>query len=119
MARGELRQIGLAEPADVMDGHVVRQPKAYPVYDVSYEHHCAVIRSALEERFPSLHVCGRNGMHKYNNQDHSMMTAILVVRNILAGSRVFDVWQVNQDAEYIEEGDQTPIVGLRATPQRL
>ena len=56
----------------------------------------------LERDYPTLHLVGRNGMHKYNNQDHAMMTAMLTVRNILAGERVYDVWQVNEDAEYHE-----------------
>ncbi|PZN97539.1 MAG: hypothetical protein DCF31_00005, partial [Alphaproteobacteria bacterium] len=54
--------------------------------------------------YPGLHLIGRNGMHKYNNQDHAMMTAMLTVRNILAGEQLYDVWQVNQDAEYHEDG---------------
>ena len=64
----------------------------------------ATIRQALEAQYPTLHLVGRNGMHKYNNQDHAMMTAMLTVQNIKQGKRVFDVWQVNQDAEYHEEG---------------
>ena len=72
-------------PEDILDAHVVRQRKAYPVYDDSYAEHLATIRKELEQRFPTLHLVGRNGMHKYNNQDHSMMTAMLCVKNILAG----------------------------------
>ena len=102
-ASDELVRIGLASAADILGGYVVRQPKAYPVYDQVYESHVAVIRSWLEEYCPNLQVVGRNGMHKYNNQDHSMMTAMLAVRNILAGKRDYDVWQVNQDAEYHEQ----------------
>ena len=59
---------------------------------------CSGLRFELETRFPTLHLVGRNGMHRYNNQDHAMMTALLTSANILAGSRVFDVWQVNEDA---------------------
>jgi protoporphyrinogen oxidase len=80
-----------------------------------------VIRRELKERFPTLHLTGRNGMHKYNNQDHSMMTAMLTVENILAGRELYDVWRVNEDAEYHEEGEraQAPSVsGLRQVPQR-
>ncbi len=66
----------------VVDGVVVRQPKAYPVYDEHYAAHVAAVRAELEARYPSLHLVGRNGMHKYNNQDHAMMTAMLTVENI-------------------------------------
>jgi protoporphyrinogen oxidase len=102
----ELVQLGLAKQGDVIDGHVVRQPKAYPVYDDDYATHVATIRRELESRYPNLHLVGRNGMHKYNNQDHAMMTAMLVSRNILAGEQLYDVWDVNQDAEYHESGDR-------------
>jgi protoporphyrinogen oxidase len=102
----ELVQLGLAKQGDVIDGHVVRQPKAYPVYDDDYATHVATIRHELESRYPNLHLVGRNGMHKYNNQDHAMMTAMLVARNILAGKQLYDIWDVNQDAEYHEAGDR-------------
>jgi protoporphyrinogen oxidase len=102
----ELQSLGLVREGDVVDGHVVRQPKAYPVYDDDYARHVAVIRDELEARYSGLHLVGRNGMHKYNNQDHSMMTALLVARNILAGRTQYDVWRVNQDAEYHEEASR-------------
>jgi protoporphyrinogen oxidase len=104
LARREVAKIGLVGEADVVDGCVVRQPKAYPVYDEDYREHVATIRRDLEHSYPSLHLVGRNGMHKYNNQDHAMMTAMLTARNILAGERVYDTWQVNEDAEYHEAG---------------
>ena len=104
LAKREIAQIGLVAPADVVDGCVVRQPKAYPVYDEDYRDHVATIRRDLESSYPSLHLVGRNGMHKYNNQDHAMMTAMLTARNILAGERIYDTWQVNEDAEYHEAG---------------
>src|SRR5205085_7616482 len=103
-ATRELARLGLADPADVVDGCVVRQPKAYPVYDDDYATHVQTVRLELEERFPTLHLVGRNGMHKYNNQDHAMMTAMLCAENILAGRQVYDLWEVNQDAEYHESG---------------
>src|SRR5262249_26272284 len=84
LAKTELEKIGLAKASDVLDGCVVRQPKAYPVYDEHYAENVALVRKELEERFPTLHLVGRNGMHKYNNQDHAMMTAMLCVENILA-----------------------------------
>jgi protoporphyrinogen oxidase len=104
LARREIAKIGLVGDADVVDGCVVRQAKAYPVYDEDYREHMATIRRDLELSFPTLHLVGRNGMHKYNNQDHAMMTAMLTARNILAGERAYDTWQVNEDAEYHEAG---------------
>ena len=126
LATRELAAIGLAKAGDVIDGHVVRQPKAYPVYDDAYAGHVATIRRALAEHCPNLHVVGRNGMHKYNNQDHAMMTAMLTVQNILAGKPLYDVWEVNQDAEYHEvsvggEGATagSGASGLRQVPRRI
>jgi protoporphyrinogen oxidase len=101
---------------------VVRQPKAYPVYDDGYADNVEKIRRELEARFPTLHPVGRNGMHKYNNQDHAMMTAMLCVRNILAGGPLYDLWRVNEDAEYHEAGDraqESGASGLRSVPRRL
>jgi protoporphyrinogen oxidase len=122
LAKKELEKIGLANAGDVVDGCVVRQPKAYPVYDDDYAMHVNTVRAELQERFPTLHLVGRNGMHKYNNQDHAMMTAMLCVQNILAGKQVYDLWQVNQDAEYHEAGTagaQNGATGLRLVPTRV
>jgi protoporphyrinogen oxidase len=121
LATKELCQIGLATPGDVVDGCVVRQAKAYPVYDADYVGHVATIRDELDQNYPTLHLVGRNGMHKYNNQDHAMMTAILCVKNILAGRRIHDLWLVNEDAEYHEAGSagQDAASGLRRIPSRL
>ena len=105
LAKQEIARIGLVTADDVVDACVVRQPKAYPVYDDSYRDHMAMIRLDLESTFPTLHLVGRNGMHKYNNQDHAMMTAMLTAKNILAGARIYDVWNVNEDAEYHEAGE--------------
>ena len=74
----------------------------------------AAIRRDLELTYPSLHLIGRNGMHKYNNQDHAMMTAMLTARNILAGERVYDIWQVNEDAEYHEAGASSTQAALES-----
>src|SRR5207248_1539967 len=90
----ELAKVGLAGPGDVVDGCVVRQLKAYPVYDDHYARHVNTIRKELERNYPNLHLVGRNGLHKYNNQDHAMMTAMLCAKNIVAGEAVFDLWQV-------------------------
>ncbi len=112
LATRELAQLGLVSAEQVIGGAVVRQEKAYPVYDEDYASHVAAMRAELEERHPSLHLVGRNGMHRYNNQDHAMMTAMLTVENILAGTRVYDVWCVNEDAEYHEAGDEGEQVKL-------
>lgn len=114
----EIVHIGLAKAEDILDGCVVRQPKAYPVYDEDYKTHVNTIQAALEEDYPSLYMVGRNGMHKYNNQDHAMMTAMLSVKNILTGHRDFNVWNVNQDAEYHESGSAGES-GLRDVPRRV
>jgi protoporphyrinogen oxidase len=116
LAKREFAQIGLAPKAAIHDGCVVRQPKAYPVYDADYQNHIETFRQEVESSYPNLHLVGRNGMHKYNNQDHSMMTALLTARNILAGGPIYDVWSVNEDAEYHEEQSAS---GLRAVPVRL
>jgi protoporphyrinogen oxidase len=102
LAKDELARLGICPPADVFDGVVVRQRKAYPVYDDSYQANVTVIREYLARALPNLYLVGRNGMHKYNNQDHSMMTALLVARNIANGS-VLDPWKVNADAVYHED----------------
>ena len=104
LAKREIAQIGLVNEDEVVDACVVRQPKAYPVYDDAYKHHVSMVRLDLERNYPTLHLVGRNGMHKYNNQDHAMMTAMLTVENILAGRRLWDTWNVNEDAEYHEAG---------------
>lgn len=122
LATRELAQLGLADPAAVVGGAVVRQEKAYPVYDEGYRDNVDVLRRELEARYPTLHMVGRNGMHRYNNQDHAMMTAMLTVKNIVAGARVYDVWNVNEDAEYHEsgtEGEQAALASERLVPERL
>jgi protoporphyrinogen oxidase len=116
MATRELLSLGLAQEGDVIDGAVVRQSRAYPVYDDAYTERRNTIRAALNDHCPGLHVMGRNGMHQYNNQDHSMMTAMLTVRNILAGKQLYDVWQVNQDSEYIEAGASGSNTASAAVP---
>ena len=100
LATRELDTLGLAKGARVIDGKVVRMPKAYPIYDEAYASHLLTIRSYLDG-ISNLHSIGRNGMHKYNNQDHSMYTAMLAIEN-LEGAR-HDLWSVNSDFEYHEE----------------
>jgi len=98
----ELARIGLVDPKDVVDGVKVRVPKAYPMYDPYYREAVAVIHGYLAG-FENLKTFGRNGLHRYNNQDHSMWTAILGTLNLLDGTN-HDVWAVNTEAEYHEEG---------------
>lgn len=103
-AKHEIEKIGLAEADTILDGCVVRQSKAYPVYDENYKTHVDIIRREMDRHYPTFYLVGRNGMHKYNNQDHAMMTSMLTVKNILSKKNILDVWNVNQDAEYIEAG---------------
>ena len=134
LATREMGILGLCDPDTVEGGVVVRQEKAYPVYDDAYADHVLAMRSELEAAYPTLHLVGRNGMHRYNNQDHAMMTAMLTVRNILAGGRQYDVWAVNEDAEYHEAGSEgtslltapaldddarAALGSVRAVPRRL
>jgi protoporphyrinogen oxidase len=113
----ELGILGLVEPSKVEAGYVVRQPKAYPFYDQRYKENVARIVEWIEDCAPNVHPVGRNGMHRYNNQDHSMLTAMLTAENIATGSH-HDVWSVNVEEEYHEEstGDDTdPMQGTRGT----
>jgi hypothetical protein len=102
LATRELEAIGLIEPGKVEAGYVVRVPKAYPFYDERYKANVQRLREWLDDCTPNVHPVGRNGMHRYNNQDHSMYTAMLTVENIVNGSG-FDVWEVNVEEEYHEE----------------
>jgi protoporphyrinogen oxidase len=122
LAKRELAFVGLAQGDEVKDGCVVRQKKAYPVYDDGYKANVEAVRAELAGKYPTLHLVGRNGMHKYNNQDHAMMTAMLTVRNILAGAPVYDVWNVNEDAEYHEAGEagvREALESVRLVPRRV
>lgn len=119
-AGDELVQIGLATHDDILDGCVVRQLKAYPVYDHQYQENLNIIQAELKKNYPNLHLVGRNGLHKYNNQDHSMMTAIMTVKNILDDKMTCNVWDINQDDQYHESctADVNEItIGLRDTPR--
>ncbi|MGH8998154.1 MAG: NAD(P)/FAD-dependent oxidoreductase [Acidimicrobiia bacterium] len=101
LATDELERIGLVPRQQVEGGYVVRMPKAYPVYDEHYAEHVETIRAWLADAVPNVYPVGRNGMHRYNNQDHSMYTAMLSVENILGSDH--DIWSVNVEAEYHEE----------------
>jgi protoporphyrinogen oxidase len=127
VAKAEIGKIGLMDPADVVDACVVRQEKAYPIYNETYRAHVAAVRADLEANYPGLCLVGRNGMHKYNNQDHAMMTGLLTALNLiesLTGNgdpARYDVWEVNEDAEYGEaglSGAKEALSSERLVPQR-
>ena len=112
-AAGELERLGLARAAEAVDGTVIRQPKAYPVYDTEYREAVDVIARWLRG-MENLQSVGRNGLHRYNNQDHSMLTAILAARNVAhalereragepAAPAPHDLWTVNVERAYHEE----------------
>ncbi len=118
LGKREVVQLGLVQADKIREGSVVRIEKAYPVYDATYQQHVDTIRDALALHATNLQVVGRNGMHKYNNQDHSMMTALLAVKNLKGES--YNLWNVNGDAEYHEEvkgddqtGRQAPTLASR------
>ena len=100
LAKRELGELGLVDTSTVFDGAVIRMPKAYPIYDSAYRGHLDRVREHIDP-IPNLHTVGRNGMHKYNNQDHSMLTAMMAVWNMQGAHH--DIWAVNTDFEYHEE----------------
>jgi hypothetical protein len=111
----ECEQIGLARADEVRDATVVRMKKAYPVYDARYRHNVDLIAAYLRG-FENLQTIGRNGLHRYNNQDHSMLTGILAARNVLGESN--DVWSVNTEMDYHEE-ERRGDGGDRLVPRRI
>jgi protoporphyrinogen oxidase len=102
LGKTEIAELGLVSAADVVDGTVIRMPKAYPVYDSGYATAVETIRDFVTAKLPNLQLVGRNGMHRYNNQDHSMLTAMLAARNVMGAN--YDLWKINVDEEYHEEG---------------
>ncbi len=100
-ATRELELLGLVKSGDVLDGCVFRVPNAYPVYDKKYSEFLDRIKSYLKQ-FKNLQSIGRNGLHRYNNQDHAMLTGIAAVRNAIRGETI-DLWSINADSEYLEE----------------
>ncbi|HJZ77629.1 MAG TPA: NAD(P)/FAD-dependent oxidoreductase [Vicinamibacterales bacterium] len=117
LATREIAAIGLVAPNRVVDATVMRVHKAYPVYDDGYRDALADVRRWLD-RFSNLQLVGRNGMHKYNNQDHSMLTARLAVQNLFGGRH--DLWAVNADEAYHEEADARALAGSQPlVPQRV
>ena len=117
LGRNECVELGLVKPDEVIDGVVIRMPKAYPVYDQLYQESLNIIRNYLDS-ITNLQLIGRNGQHRYNNQDHSMVTAIYAARNVCGGD--FDVWDVNVETEYheeVQEEDSKAASGDRLVPQ--
>ncbi len=106
LGKAELAELGLVAEGLIEAGYVVRVPKAYPVYDEGYAARVDVLRAWLSSAVPNVHPVGRNGMHRYNNQDHSMLTAMLTVDNIVTGS-THDVWTVNVEEDYHETVSST------------
>jgi protoporphyrinogen oxidase len=100
LGKSELETLGFVNPVDVEDGAIVRMPKAYPIYDSTYQDSLKVIRQFLDG-IKNFQLIGRNGLHKYNNQDHSMLTAIKAAENVLGANH--DIWQLNEEQEYFEE----------------
>ena len=100
LATRELKELKLAKDIKVVDGTVIRMPKAYPIYDAEYRECLDKVRETIDP-IPNLHTVGRNGMHKYNNQDHSMLTAMMAIWNMQGAAH--DIWEVNTDFEYHEE----------------
>lgn len=100
LATREIDKLSLARAEAVEDGTVIRQPKAYPVYDGTYRNHVETIRAYLGE-LENLQTIGRNGMHRYNNQDHSMLTGMLAAENVFGANH--DLWEVNTERSYYEE----------------
>ncbi|MGH7749887.1 MAG: FAD-dependent oxidoreductase, partial [Candidatus Dormibacteria bacterium] len=111
--KAELGRLGLVDPAAVEAGYVVRMPKAYPYYDADYARNVEVIRGWLAAECANVLPVGRNGMHRYNNQDHSMYTAMLTVDNLLGGGP-HDVWSVNVEEDYHETVSAGPGSSKRA-----
>ena len=111
LGKAELATLGLVRPERVQAGYVVRMPKAYPTYDEGYREAVGVLRGWLAARAANVYPVGRNGMHRYNNQDHSMYTAMLTVENIVKGAK-HDIWSVNVEDDYHEEvRGATPAAG--------
>ena len=107
MAKNEMGLLGLLEPDRVQSAYVVRMPRAYPMYDAGYQNNVAVLRDWLATSAANVYPVGRNGMHRYNNQDHSMLTAMLAVENILGADH--EIWDVNVEQDYHEEIRRDPV----------
>ena len=109
LGKREVEKLGFIDVKEVVDAKVIRVPKAYPVYDATYRDSLEIVKEFLSN-IKNLQLVGRNGMHNYNNQDHSMLTAMLAVENVLRGgaATVHDLWEVNTEQEYHEETKESP-----------
>jgi hypothetical protein len=116
LGKREIEQLGLAKASKVERGFVTRVPKAYPMYDEDYSERVDVIKDWLAG-VGNLQQVGRNGLHRYNNSDHSMLTAIRAVENITRGTR-HDLWAVNAESAYHEE-HQEPEQPYRRVPKTV
>lgn len=115
LSKRELDWLGLADSADVEDGCVFRMAKSYPVYDSRYREFMTTVREYVTN-MEGLQTIGRNGLHRYNNQDHAMLTGLLAARNVLYGAH-YDLWQVNADQNYHEElRVPKPVAGRGSSP---
>jgi protoporphyrinogen oxidase len=114
LASQELSKLGLADIDNIVDGFVIRQPKAYPVYDDAYKVQLMVIRDYLAT-FDNLQTVGRNGMHRYNNMDHSMLTGMLAAQNVSGANH--DLWEVGEKADYLEAGKKPEVE--RLVPEKV
>ena len=121
LAIEDLKKLEILKNEKVIDAYVVRQKKAYPVYDKDYKKIVREISNEIENNYKNLFLVGRNGMHKYNNQDHAMMTSILTIENIKNNERTNDIWDINVDAEYHEEGKDKSLAmqNIQRVPKNL
>ena len=107
LAKREIASLGLVDESDLTEGHVVRELNAYPVYDAAYKEHVDTLREYFTKSFTNLQTAGRNGMHRYNNQDHSMLAGHHAALTLL-GRKDLDPWEVNTERSYYEEQVLTP-----------
>ena len=108
----DLKKLEILTSEKIIDAYVVRQKKAYPVYDQDYKEIVKKISYEIEKDYNNFYLVGRNGMHKYNNQDHAMMSSLLTVENIKHNKKINDIWNINVDAEYHEE-DQDKVLAMQ------
>src|SRR5262249_45466833 len=118
LAASELQRLGLADVTRSIQGQVHRIVNAYPVYDAHYQAHRETLKRWIAATFANVSPAGRKGLHNYNSQDHAMMSATLAVRNMMEGTR-FDVWSVNTEQEYAEEGEANRAVEERLVPREV
>ncbi|MDB4246972.1 hypothetical protein N9817_04630, partial [Candidatus Pelagibacter sp.] len=122
IAIDDLNKLQILTNEKIIDTYVVRQKKAYPVYDQNYKEIVSKISNEIENNYQNLFLVGRNGMHKYNNQDHAMMSSLLTVDNIKSNKKVHDIWNINVDAQYHEEkkdSDYAAIKSVREVPRSI